>query len=98
MRVNRGDKLRIQLQQFLDGIQDHGIDEVVVFVNESIPQTGRWSEGGGKVRRKDSSFGQKQEAAKVIVGRRLTALYEQMRVQVDRGFDRFLEQPLLSLA
>ena len=98
VRVNRGDILWIEPQKFLDGIQYHGIDEVVVFMNESIPQAGGWSEGDGKVRRKDPSFGQEQKAAKVIVGRGLAALYEQVRVQIDRSFDRFLQQPFCSLA
>jgi hypothetical protein len=51
VRFNRCDILRIELQKFLDGIEDHGIDEVVIFMNESIPQAGRRSKGGGKVRR-----------------------------------------------
>ena len=40
VRFDRGDVLRIQLQDFLDGIQDNGIDKVIVLMNESISQAG----------------------------------------------------------
>ena len=88
------DVARVELQEHPNGRKDLRIVDRLVLVDQPVSQPGRRRERAGQVGRENPELPDLQEAAVVLLGNLAAELRDEMSVDVEGRFDRFLQQPL----
>src|SRR5213594_145075 len=94
MRLDGLDVARVELQEHPHGRKDFRVVDRLVLVNQPVPQSRRWRERACQVYRENSELSDLQKAAVVLLRNLAAQLCDEMSVDIECRFDRFLQQPL----
>src|SRR2546427_756284 len=94
MRLDGLDVARVEVQEPPHGRKDLRVVDRLVLVDQPVPQSRRRRERAGQVYRENSELPDLQKAAVVLLRNLAAQLCDEMSVDIECRFDRFLQQPL----